>query len=351
MGNKILLIAIFSILHSYLGAQSPLFAVVRPDGTTYICPTWDSAYNRATDGDNIYLPGGTISFANLAVSKRLYIYGSGHHPDSTIATGITTIAGNFSVLKGADQGSVEGLNITSHIYFGSGLSNNNRANIQGYTIKRCRVSNIVLNNSTNPNTAFPDSLPSNLAIYESVFSQLYATYGNSHNISLSKNIITSVVQSVRFTSFNNNIFLAGPGTPIPVINCSFVNNIFCSGSTFNQCSSSFYNNLKVGSSNFLTGCAPGDGSQSGNISVASVSDIFIFYNGSGFLYSDNYHLKPTCPGINGGTDGTDVGIYGTISPVAEGWVPSNPHIYFKQVAPSTNSTGQLPVQFKVRTNN
>lgn len=349
--RSLFLLSNFIFLSILAKSQAPQFAVVRPDGTTYICPTWDSAYNRANSGDYIYLPGGIINTTTVTISKKIFIYGAGHHPDSTITTTVSTIQGDCRIVKGADEGSVEGVNFTGNITFGTGINNLNRANVQYYTIKRCRTNYIYFNGSSYSSTAAPDSLPSNIMIIENIFGSSLATFGYCINNNFSKNLITSSVQALQYCSFNNNIFLVNAGTPIPLVNCNFSNNIFCSNTTFNQCGSNFYNNLKVGSSNFLSGCSPGDGSQSGNISVSSVSDIFIFYNGSGFLYTDNYHLKPTCPGINAGTDGTDVGIYGTTLPTAEGWVPSNPHIYFKQVAPQTNSNGQLPVQFKVRANN
>jgi hypothetical protein len=75
-------------------AQAPQFAVVRPDGTTYICPSWDSAYNKAVNGDNIYMPGITIN-SEIKINKKLFIYGAGHHPDSSIITGKTIVTNNI----------------------------------------------------------------------------------------------------------------------------------------------------------------------------------------------------------------------------------------------------------------
>ena len=103
---------------------------------------------------------------------------------------------------------------------------------------------------------------------------------------------------------------------------------------------------------FLSGCILGDGYQSSTILLPDLSDIFFSYSGNGnFSYLDNFHLKSECPGVGAGTDGTDLGIYGSSSPTSEGWIPSNPHIYFKQINTQTNSSGTLPVQIKVRTGN
>jgi len=89
-----------------------------------------------------------------------------------------------------------------------------------------------------------------------------------------------------------------------------------------------------------------------NYSSSQADTLFVNSpNASSFDYQYNYHLKPNSPYLSAGSDGTEIGIYGGNSPYREGAVPSNPHIYFKQVSTQTNSNGQLPVQFKVRTSN
>jgi hypothetical protein len=352
MKRLLLLFILFGSI-AVVNAQAPQFAVVRPDGTTYICPSWDSAYNKAINGDYVYLPGGSIGYTNDIISKKLFIYGAGHHPDSSAATGITTLTGNLRIAKGADEGLLEGVNVTGNIQFGLTTSMDNRANVHGYTIKRCRFNSLFMNTSLNPNTFVTDSLPQYLMITENIFSNSIITSGTTAiNNNFTKNIIVNAIAAVSYSTFSNNIFLLNVGSPAQVVYCNFNNNIFCTGSNLNQCTCNFTNNIKVGNTSFINGCAIGDGSEVGNIIVNSTSEIFLSYTGSGsFLYSNNFHLQPTCPGINAGTDGTDVGIYGTTTPTPIGWVPSNPHIYFKQVASQTNTSGQLPVQFKVRTGN
>ena len=219
--------------------------------------------------------------------------------------------------------------------------------IQDYTIKRCRSNNI---HFTDGYTPF-DSLPTNIRITESVFS---STDGSgSSGISFSKNLIAFNVNNFVSSDFFNNTFLYTSNSLNGITYSNIRNNIFLTSHVFNSntsCTNSFSNNLKINGCGLLCGCPFNTGVEAGTISVSSTNDIFISYVGS-FPYIDNYHLKPTCPGVNAGTDGTDVGIYGTSQPTSEGWVPSNPHIYFKQVAPQTNSNGQLPIQFKVRTGN
>lgn len=354
--RKLLLLQIVTILFSELFAQSPQFAVVRPDGTTFICPTWDSAYNKSVNGDYIYLPGGTfLTSSEFTISKKLFIYGAGHHPDSTLTTGITTFLQPIRLVKGADQGSIEGINFINAVYFGTGITGNNKANVQFYTIKRCFITSLYFTASVIVTNV--DSLPSNILVTENVLSTSFPSSSNVRAINnqFTKNIISGALTMFEGCNFSNNVFLltGGTGQPLNEIrNSTFSNNIFCTGASVQSCSNTFNNNLKVNPPTFLSGCSPGDGSQFNTIVVSAVSDIFLSYTaGAPFSYSADFRLKPTCPGVNAGTDGTDVGIYGTTSPTSIGWVPSNPHIYFKSVAPQTNSSGQLPIQFKVRTTN
>lgn len=347
MKSVIITLGIFLCNYSTF-AQNPQFAVVRPNGTTYICPTIDSAYNKAIAGDNIYLPGGTFTLSNR-INKRLFIYGAGHHPDSTNVTG-RTILNELLVDTGAVGGSVEGIIALGNIMFPySGK------HFIGYTIKRCRATFLFFDNNNN---VPPDSLPSNVLVTESIINIVYGN--NAKGNLFSKNMFIGNAGggnpiSMRNSSYLNNIFISSYS--IYPDNCIFDNNIFLNlNAIVTPCNSTFHNNLVLGGGTIGSnaGCQPNTITEINTINGgATASDIFVSYaaGNAGFPYLDNYHLKPTCPGVNAGTDGFDVGIYGTAAPTSVGWVPSNPHIYFKQVALQTNSSGQLQIQFKVRTNN
>lgn len=341
-----------------LYSQTPQFAVVRPDGTSFICPSWDSAYNKSLDGDYIYLPGIGIS-NTVTINKRIYIIGAGHHPDSTIATNPTIINSDLKILKAANGGSIEGIKVTGSVYFGNSALDSRVIN---YSIKRS-IFNIIVFNYTTSST-YNDSLPTNIFLADNIIGDINGQSSSSQN--LIRNIFIGQVKDIKSSAFKNNIFLreyppqiGGPFPMTNVILSTFENNIFLNydpnsapgvGLTGN-CLNTYRNNLKYLIANWDASIACPPLSQSNNLSVPNISDIFVNYSTQGFSYSNNYHLKPTCPGINAGTDGTDVGIYGTLQPVSEGWLPSNPHIYFKQIAPQTNSNGSLPVQIKVRSNN
>lgn len=337
------------LLPTLLFAQVPQFAVVRPNGTTFICPTWDSAYNTAQSGDNIYLPGVTLT-QSLVIDKRLNIYGAGHHPDSSNAVGKTSLSSGqyISILSNASGGSLEGIQVSTNDIFFTYVDKK----IQNFVIKRCKAQTVRFTNGPTPT----DSLPTNILITECILAAIDGS--GSSGINISKNLIEYAINSISGSSINNNIFnYTAEGFMGAVTTSLFENNIFLSNQPFsnsnsNTCTNSFYNNLKIiGCPALLCGCPANTGTEVNTISEASVSNIFLSYQyATNYPYGNNYHLKATCIGKNAGVDGTDVGIYGTSQPTSEGWVPSNPHIYSKQIDANTTSDGKLKVKFKVRTN-
>ncbi|QNA44316.1 hypothetical protein [Lacibacter sediminis] len=351
--KKVLIVSTLQFFINQTGAQTPQFAVVRPDGQTFIRSSWDSAYSVAQDGDFLYLPGGT--FSAPVIKKRLFIFGAGIHPDSSVATGRTQISNSFILDNGAQGGSIEGVNIVSgNIAFSY---NPNEVGFENYSIKRCRVGgDIHLNFSV---TAPFESYPKRILVKDCIISgNIILAREATENLFLNNVIRSSVTGNPTSCAFKNNIFLntnSGsfnylfPGT---VTNCNFENNIFFTLSIGSVCNNSFTNNVRIGLSSPFQNCAATQGSETNTMFAGSASEVFESYTASPFdPFKDNYRLKSSSPGKNSGTDGTDAGIYGTSSPTSAGWVPSNPHIYFKKIAPQTDSLGNLNIQIKVRTNN
>lgn len=340
----LLYLAVASIIN--VQSQAGQFAVVKPNGTTQIYTSWTSAYAEAVDEDFMYLPGVTISVP-VTINKKLFIYGTGHDPDSTTATARTIFSSTFSIQSGATGGLLEGIKAAE-----INLGGTNK--LQNYTIKKCNISSLIFTSNT------PDSMPQYITLSESIVGNVSNSYNcaPAKYCSFFKNIFVQKISCFQSCTFKNNNFLCfsiGISPPCNSLsNSSLENNIFLDDDPApianGNCDNIFLNNLKLNNSNF-TGSESCPVSQADNMSVPTIYDIFINYSGSGFLYTDDYHLIPTCPGVGAGTDGTDVGIYGTINPTVEGWIPSNPHIYFKQVAPETGPDGKLHIQVGVRANN
>ena len=126
---KLVLFASSFLYSLMISAQVTQIAVVRPDGTTFICLTADSEYNKALGGDYIYLPGGNFALS-MRIEKEIHFVGAGYFSDSSLATGITLTSG--IVLKnGSSGGSIEGLYFNGIVQVGEG--NPSDAIINNYT--------------------------------------------------------------------------------------------------------------------------------------------------------------------------------------------------------------------------
>lgn len=326
-------IVFFLLVSKILCAQNPQFAVVRPDGATYICPTFDSALIKAVDDDFIYLPGANI-VGDKTITKRLTLIGTGHYPDSTIYTGKTLFMGNLFLGK--------------------------KCTLEGFECAGITISNSAADSCSfiRIKTSFLDLSATNYHFIDgSVFNVIQSgnpVACNAASNILIKNSILAYIQNFQNSDIKNCIFQS-PATPYQTLmttNCTYTNCVFLTNIRFDGliCNNPLVNtvNNSVYISFWFT--APPLGQN--NIQNNQPDTIFVSYTGSYyFQYYHNYHLRPGSPYLTAGDDGLQIGVYGNTTPYKEGAVPSNPHIYFKQVSAQSNTNGQLPVQFKVRTNN
>jgi hypothetical protein len=292
------------------------------------------ALDAAQNGDRIYLPGGT--FPGVTIDKEVHLVGVGYFADSTDATGATYLGATY-IVTGADNGTIEGVKFYGTVSFGTSTSNQE---VHGFSFKRVSFQG-TLALGMEPSTA------TNIVINECVINS-YLDVNMAQNV-LVKNSIAAypIIDADDEIRFDNNIFTTTGNYVIGnVSNATFENNIFLKNGTicsFGGSNCFFKNNL------FLhTSTANCDGPQSmNNIFGVPLADIFVNVPVAGYNPSYDYHLKPTCPGVDAGSDGTDMGIYGGSHPFKEGTVPYNPHVQIKQIDNQTNGQGELPVNVRV----
>jgi hypothetical protein len=347
MKRNILIISII-ILCSITAMAQPqqLIAVDHFAGGSEFFTRLDSAIVHAANKDNIYLPGISLSIGSQIINKRVQIYGSGINPDSALTSGRTILFGNLIFVTGADSGFIQGVTIDGNISFGTDAGN---TNVGYFSISRCMVNNLNLSYAINASTS------SNILVRECII-HYTVDGGYSHSV-FNNNVFEQVLRDFNGGLFNNNLFLtASRALENFVYNSTFSNNIFAGNCVASNSSTgnNFFNNLfKDGFLQFFgnNGCEAnyspnGNGSIAGNIENVAANLIFQNQSGNTFAFQQNYHLKPTSPGINAGTDGTDVGIYGGPLPFKDGSLPVNPHYRMRMVSGTTNAAGQLPVHFK-----
>jgi hypothetical protein len=293
------------------------------------------AYNAAVNKDTIYIPGGFFNFPSV-IAKRLVIIGAGHYPDSTQATSKTIINNAFFFNGGSDSSYMSGLEVSGNISFDYGAS------VHGVRIVRCKIPGIYLNGSPT----FPKN---STIVYQCVFNTLDGG-GNAPFSTVSNCIVASSVGNfIGNALIQNNIFLwemgcggCGPHNVSGVDNSLIQNNVFYGNHPWciNGNNNNVFNNL------FAANPLQYTNTYTGNYMSVGQSNLVVSATPSAFSYSSNYNLQ--APATYLGTDNTQVGLYGgTLGAYKAGAVPFNPHYYFKSVAPTTNASGQLNIQFKV----
>ncbi|MCX7743925.1 MAG: hypothetical protein N2167_05095 [Flavobacteriales bacterium] len=298
---------------------------------------FQEAYNAASNGDTIYLPGG--QYNSLSISKKLYIYGAGYHIDSTSATNYTILTNDFYFYDGADGTVIEGvyLNGSFRVYY------NNK--VDSLRIRRNYISGVIhfdgdfnaletlkstgAEISENIVHTISANYATNIHIHHNIFRRLVYIKENGwihHNI-----WIESIYHSTAdvFNSLFENNYIAHGWWGLSVANNTFIKNAFELDPT------SDLNNIWIG--NYL------------NVSATS---LFVNpstpYNFSQFPLA-NFHLNN--PASYLGTDGTEIGLFGGNKPFKQGGLPNNPHIRYKNIAPQTDSNGNLSIDIKVGAQN
>jgi hypothetical protein len=290
-----------------------------------------NAYNAATAGDTLYLPGGGFT-SPTTIDKSLLIFGAGHYPDSTAATAKTISIGTITLGENADGLRMEGIDINGNLQTGT-----NQA-VDNVIIRYCKMNILnIQGNMSNPSK--------NLTVINTILAgDVLLT--NAQNAGIFSCIIQGRVRDSYANLLENNILMFSySGTSILYTihgdNNISNNNIFlnASGRCFIGISNQAYNNLSVGTPNW--GTTP---IGSGNYYPVAQSAIFVDQTGNAFNYAHDYHLQS--PGTYLGVDGKEVGLYGGTHGYKEGAVPSNPHIQFQDIAPTTDENGFLNIRIK-----
>lgn len=348
--KKRLTILVLLFFGFYISEAQQVTVTLHHGGTSqmyYGNSAFQDAYNASANGDTIYLPG-NAHFSGIGISKKLVIIGSGHRPDSTLATGRTMIESEIRFYAGANGSVLEGIYSTSNIYF------NYNERVSDVVIRRCNVNCIYLEgdydttHTSNRVYIEQNVIRGDIGCANSnyltirnniVRSRIYQINGNGlieNNILYhqtdwgywSDNPSNSAIYSVANSLIRNNIFMRYPShTECQIVgsNNDVKNNIFAN--TTPECYSSNYFN---------------------NYYTISSDTIFVGQTAAytEFSYAHDYHLKT--PSLYPGFASMGVGLYGGTIPYKEGELPFNPHIQTQTIAPATNTNGKLNIDIKVK---
>jgi len=328
---KTFFISLFILLAFGFSSSAQNVITVQNGNKVQFYASLDSAYVHVSDGDTLYLPGG--SYGSLTISKNLTIIGVGHNPDSTKATGKTLLSG-LILNTGADNGSVTGIYFSGSIVFNS--------EVNGYTINRCYIGNSIGYSLPLSNGGSKIGVMDDIIILDLNLSKF-------SNCLVSNNLISGVTNAVN-SEVKNNIFLntnnsSYPPNSLYANNCTVENNIF---GYFGYETNCVLNNNINDDGRYGTG---GNQVNGNYMNVEPFHSIFVNYDSTSMtfqnIYKADFHLVSDSPYKNAGTDGTAIGIYGGTFPWKVGSIPYNPHIKINSVAGTTDANGNLKVNITV----
>ena len=289
-------LATIHIVDNNPGAPGGVYSTVQP------------AMDTAIAGDTIYLKGSPNSYGSIYVSKELHFIGSGTNPNKQFAQR-TNVAAFYVNITGvsdssnASGSSFTGIRFSSLNLYSQGLS----SPTSDILIERCwgqivfgtseSFNNIIIRNNFTVDLRGNNNLISNCLIINN------SIYGFIMNLRVGSTVLSS----------NNNFTTVNIGFQPKYV--TFYNNIFYGVNhltTAHNCA--YSNNLSFGASN-NTIVITGSNSGSGNI----IQDP-LFVNAPTLPVNINYdyHVTAGSPVINGGSDSTDIGMYGGSSPMPIG---------------------------------
>ena len=291
------------------------------------------AYEAASSGDTLYISGGTFTVPET-IAKKITVFGAGHNPDYTKATGQTILSGDLVLSQGATKSYFEGCLLLDKLIF----SHNEK--VDDVVFRRCRINGVIdfFGSQTSEN------LCENTMFIECVFvPTVLNNFSHSKNTTISNCIIAGRFNNMYHATLANCIFLTtgGSGLFYTGAHCTVQNSIINAGSylylpinyTFKN--NVFFKNVSLGSTHYY----------SDNYIPVEINDFFVNQEGVTFSYIHNYNLNS--PESYTGTDGKQVGIYGGNHPWKEGSVPMIPHIARKSISHSVDAEGNLKIEIDV----
>jgi len=351
------IITFFSLL---IGIAAVTYGTVRTVSNNPDIPAQYSSLQAAIDdasleeGDTILVAGSPTSYGDINVNKKLVIYGAGYnnpYGNNTIVDDIRLNSQSTTI--GASGSRISGIYCKYDLYFYGDFTNGGK--MENVVIERCRLHSI---NFSKSSVTYTNDTIRNCLIQDS---DVRFTYGNFSNVIFHNNIFDNEYlyqySSIDLSSvyLKNNVMLDESsyffyGGSYQIKNMVVENNIFydaepqgCYGCTFN-------NNITY----LNTNDDPIGDDNTGSGNLIGTDPKFNDYPsaGGGFDYQYDFTLQdPGSPGLNAGTDGSDIGITGGLMPYVPGANPGIPQvteISFPENASSVKVGGTLNVTFKAK---
>lgn len=302
------------------------------------------AIDNSSAGDTLHIIGSLTSYGSVTLNKQLTLIGAGYNSPNqfNLSTQISTLTMGQALPNNPSNSKIMGCNITSVTWSFA-------TNYDNITFERCRIASATMAANLCTGWLFQNNLINTINL------------GDNANLVIQNNVITGLITNSDEPTvlISNNLFTKSGATAYfsGVSAATIANNIFYQGGGPQGCTmSTFNNNVTFGTAND----AIPYGDNIGSNNQVGVDPQFNSISGTGFFYSNDYRFPSSSPAANAGTDGTDIGIYGSVvpfpiggpSPYLTSAPPRIPQIMELNVLNSTIFQGDsISVQVRARKQN
>ncbi len=289
-----------------------------------------AAHDAATDGDTIYISGFNVNYGNLTVTKKLYIFGPGYFLDENDSTQANTYPARIVSWVGFGAGS------ENSVITGCAV-NSISVQVDSITIKRNLIYNYGYWSVYIENSADYIDIKQNY-IY-SGFNGISLEPG-SNNINITNNFISTGTVNhacISGNETNTNIMVENNVLygDLTIYNAAISNNIYRDGTYTGNSSNTILNNICNGTQFETTG---------NNQQNVDMNTVFV---ASGTT-DGQWQIDPAGPAAGTGTFGTDIGMFGGITPYVLSGIPEIPTIYYFYSPSNASQTLQIQAKIKSR---
>jgi hypothetical protein len=302
--------------------------------------TIQTAVDAAAVNDTVYVMGSPTTYGDVTIKTRITLVGAGYAITGTQNNWVTIIGNVYLDSIGfgnpVSGTHLEGLDFGTLSQTGSGAINN-------ITIERCYLSSTL--NCFGHNWMIKNNILNN--VYANNNSYIYVENNFLQDFEYS-NATTVVVTNNNFCTYNSYAFYT-------VSNALIANNIFyyCNPTIY-VTSCTFTNNITTNSTAMVLPPAGCTGAGNLNNTPPGFTDATIPAStvSQNTVWNYNWKLKPTSPGHNAGSDGTDIGAYGGAYPIPNLTGATRiPQMELFNVSGVVPQGGNLNVNFKARKQN
>ncbi len=331
MKTKSVLFAL-TLLFAFTTAHATIRTVSNNNNSPGQYTDFASAHTASSNGDTIYVSGSPYNYNTFAVSKRLTIIGTGHNPQKQAPLrSFLDYAYFYTGSKGSKL-------IGFEVYQVNPINDD----VDSIEIRNCKILQVLYIDNYYCDNWIVDG-----NVFVSTAQNIIGFY-NMYGHRFRNNIFNGYMccfsnSGAGYHYVENNIFLRNGNAFDDCFVFYVNNNVFYRANPYNGTGGTYVYSNNISYLPQASGTFPNGTNQT------NVNPQFVNFPGAGanFDYAYNFNITNGSPADNGGTDGTDMGVYGGPGDYDQNGIPRIPYIASYNIAnPTISPGGTLNVTFK-----